>query len=49
MNKKGCDHDYENAKRKGRCNYMCPKCWEDITLEVIMIEEAKRFNKKNHE
>ena len=40
--KKECEHDYDNAKRIGRANYRCPKCGEDISLEVILIEEAKR-------
>ena len=40
----GCDiqdHDYENAKREGRARYTCPKCGRDITLELVLMEQAK--------
>ena len=36
-----CSHDYENCVRKGRARYHCPKCDADITLDVILIAEAK--------
>ena len=43
--KKGCidhDHDFENAIRKGRAYYVCPKCGMDITLYLVLMEQAKR-------
>jgi len=36
------DHDTENPKRIGRCNYRCRRCDEDISMLIILIEEAKR-------
>ena len=35
-----CNHDYENAVRKGRARYVCPICGDDISTVVLMIEEA---------
>jgi hypothetical protein len=40
-----CQHDYDNAIRKGRACYVCPKCGKDITLAIILMEEAKREKK----
>jgi hypothetical protein len=38
---KTCDHDYKNAIRKGRAHYVCPLCGKDISLILILMEEAK--------
>lgn len=35
-----CDHDYENAIRKGRAHHVCPKCEKDITLELVLMHQA---------
>lgn len=35
-----CEHDFSNAIRKGRANYECPKCHEDISLEWYFMQEA---------
>ena len=43
---KDLQHDYDNAIRKGRAYYVCPKCGEDITLLLVFIEEAKRNDKR---
>ncbi len=36
----GSVHDYDNAIRKGRAWYVCPKCGKDISLEYVMYVEA---------
>lgn len=36
-----CDHDFDNPKRIGRAHYECRKCGKDISLTLMMIEEAK--------
>ena len=33
-------HDYENPIRLWRAKYICPKCKEDITLELVYMSEA---------
>ena len=33
-------HDYENAIRKWRANYECPKCKKDISIELVYLQEA---------
>ncbi len=35
-------HDYDNAVRKGRAHYVCPKCGQDITLMLVLLEDAKQ-------
>lgn len=35
-----CQHDYENAVRVGRAQYMCPLCNADISFAVILIADA---------
>jgi hypothetical protein len=35
-----CNHDYDNAIRLGRANWVCPKCKKDITLEFVLMHEA---------
>ena len=37
---KNCEHDYQNFVKKGRARLHCPKCDEDITLELIYINQA---------
>lgn len=37
--KPNCDHDYENAQRVSRAKWLCPKCGEDISLTVYLLEE----------
>lgn len=32
--------DYENAVRKGRALYVCPKCGRDLTLELVLMHDA---------
>lgn len=39
---KDCDHDYDHPKRLGRAKYVCPKCGKDLTLELVLMAEAKR-------
>ena len=36
----GAVHDYDNAIRKGRAWYVCPKCGKDISLEYVMYMDA---------
>lgn len=43
MNCKNEQHDYENAIRKGRAHYVCPKCGKDITLELVLMEQMRRM------
>lgn len=43
---KDFNHDYEHYVRKGRANLRCPKCDADITLELVLIADAKRSDKK---
>lgn len=38
---KDFEHDYDNYIRKGRAWLVCPKCEADITLELVLMEEAK--------
>ena len=43
LHKKRCaDCDVDKAKRIGRCSYVCAKCGADISLMVLLYEEAKR-------
>lgn len=35
-----CNHDLEHPIHKGRAHYVCPKCGEDITLILVLIQEA---------
>ena len=45
MKMKRCEtgkHDYENAVRCGRAFYICPICREDISMEIILLEELKQ-------
>jgi len=39
--KQECSHDYGDYIRKGRAHYVCPKCLEDITLEVVLMMESR--------
>lgn len=41
MKNKTCNHDFKNAIRKGRAHYVCPKCGKDISLILMLMEEAK--------
>ena len=41
MNEKKCKHDFENAIRKGRAHYVCPKCDKDISFLWIAWYEAE--------
>ena len=36
-----CAHDYDHPIRKGRAHYTCPKCGEDITMELCFVNEAE--------
>lgn len=38
-------HDYKHYVRKGRANLRCPKCDADITLELVLMAEAKERDK----
>ena len=38
---KPCKHDYKNYQRIARAKFVCPKCHDDITLEVVMLKELK--------
>lgn len=35
-----CNHAYDKAKRVGRCHFVCPKCKQDVTLELVLLAEA---------
>ncbi len=35
-----CEHDYENAIRKHRSHFICPKCKKDITMAILMMYDA---------
>lgn len=35
-------HDYDNPIRKSRAYWVCPKCGKDISLEVVLIYEARQ-------
>ncbi len=35
------EHDFENPIRKGRASWFCSKCGEDISLMILLLEEAK--------
>lgn len=48
MNKE-CKHDYDSPIRLGRANYVCKDCKQDISLILMMIEEAKQMTKKHSE
>jgi len=37
--------DYENYVRVGRGDLRCPKCRRDITLELVLLEEARENSK----
>ena len=37
---KKCKHDYENLKRCGRADWRCPKCGDDVMLELAVAYEA---------
>jgi hypothetical protein len=39
---KPCDHDYMNAVHVARFLYICPRCGADITLGIVLLEEAKQ-------
>lgn len=39
-NKHPGDCDFENAIRKGRANWRCPKCDRDLTLELVLMYDA---------
>ncbi len=43
---KPCYHDLLNPIRKGRAHYVCRKCGADITLAVVILEEAKNDKEK---
>ena len=46
--KKECkDCDYDNAIRKGRAYHVCPKCGKDLTLELVLMYEAKHYENRN--
>lgn len=45
MNKKECKHDFKNYTRLWRANFICPKCKQDITLEIVFMYEALNNNK----
>ena len=38
-------HDYENNIRLWRAKHICPKCKEDVTLELVYMSEALTDNK----
>lgn len=38
MNCEQEQHNYENAIRKGRAHYVCPKCGKDITMTLVFME-----------
>ena len=40
-----CNHTYDNPKRIGRAHYVCRNCGTDISLELLMIYEAKEEDK----
>ena len=44
-----CNHDYENALRKGRAWYVCPNCGNDITLELVLIRMAESESEGENE
>ena len=35
--------DYENAIRKGRCDYVCPVCNRQLMLELVLMGEIKEI------
>ena len=35
-----CEHDFDNPERRGGAHYLCPRCWEDITLLLVLMEES---------
>lgn len=41
-----CNHDYKNPVKLGRAKYICHKCKEDITLDLVFIIEAEEHSKK---
>lgn len=41
---KECNHDFENAIRKGRAFWICPKCQEDITIDLVYLSELNLDN-----
>lgn len=36
-----CQHDYDNPIRNGRANYSCPKCGKDISLILVLMQDAE--------
>jgi predicted RNA-binding Zn-ribbon protein involved in translation (DUF1610 family) len=38
-----CAHDYEHPIRKGRADYRCPKCGENIMLMLVFIAECEEL------
>jgi hypothetical protein len=40
--KKCKNHDYAHPVWKGRAYAVCPKCGEDITLTLVLINEPER-------
>ncbi len=36
-----CKHDYEHPVRRGRADYRCSKCGEDITITLALVAEAE--------
>lgn len=35
-----CTHDYKNYIRKGRADLRCPKCNQDITMDLVLMADA---------
>lgn len=35
-----CNHGYKDPVRKGRAHYVCRKCGQDITMELVLIAQA---------
>lgn len=42
-----CPHDLDNPIRQGRAHFTCRLCGKDITLMMVLLEEAKRREKMN--
>jgi len=36
----GLNHDFEHLIRRGRAHYECPKCGEDVTMMLLLAEQA---------
>ena len=41
------DCDYDNAIRKGRAYYVCPRCGRDLTLELLLLKQAEKRDDEN--